>query len=236
MQFDLLQKPVGYRPPSDIRILMGCEKSGVGRRAFERLGFDVFSCDLQKSDDNSNRHYQDDVRNILNDFDWDVLILCHPPCTRTCNSGVRWLSSPPKGKTLEDMQRELKEGCELFSTCWNADVPHIGIEQPIMHKYAKRLIKNYKPQSQVIQPHLFGDKFFKATCWHLKRLPNLVPTNRLELPEKGTDEYKAWSMVHRAPPSKERSNIRSRTFPGHAKAFTSQWGRYLCNHSVKVVH
>jgi hypothetical protein len=29
------------RKPEDIRILVGCEKSGVGRRAFARLGFDA---------------------------------------------------------------------------------------------------------------------------------------------------------------------------------------------------
>lgn len=235
MQLDLLQTPAGYRPPEDIRVLMGCEKSGVGRRAFEKLGFDVFSCDLQKCDDNSNRHYQDDIRNILDEFEWDVLIVCHPPCTRLCNSGVRWLSAPPKGKTLNDMQRELREGCELFSDCLNADVPHIAIEQPIIHKYAKALIRNYRPQSQVVQPHQFGDRAFKATSWYLKRLPLLVPTNQLEIPKKGTEEYKAWSMIHRAPPSKERSNIRSQTFKGHADAFSSQWGRYVCMNSVKLV-
>ena len=75
MQLDLLQTPIGYRPPEDIRILVGCEKSGTARRRFQKLGFDVFSCDLQQSDDRSNRHYTDDVRNVLAMESWDFLYI-----------------------------------------------------------------------------------------------------------------------------------------------------------------
>ena len=27
-------------------------------------------------------------------------MVAHPPCTRLCNSGVRWLTKPPPGRTL----------------------------------------------------------------------------------------------------------------------------------------
>lgn len=235
MQLDLLQTPIGYRPPEDIRILVGCEKSGTARRRFQKLGFDVFSCDLQQSDDRSNRHYTDDVRNVLAMESWDFLYIAHPPCTRTCLSGVRWLTgpNPPKGKTFDDMWRELEEGCELFSDCWTADVPHIAIENPQIHRYAVERIRNYVPPAQTIHPYYYGCPFFKKTSWWLKNLPCIKDTNRLTPPKPGTEEHKAWSMIHRTPPSPERSNIRSKTFPGHADAFTTQWGQYICNYAIE---
>jgi hypothetical protein len=72
------------------RVLIACEKSGVVRRAFERRGHDAWSCDIMPPDDGSNRHITGDVRNHLADG-WDLLAIMHPPCTRLCNSGVRWL-------------------------------------------------------------------------------------------------------------------------------------------------
>lgn len=77
-----------------LSILIGCETSGVMRRAFAALGHDVWSCDLLPAEDGSNRHITGDVRDHLADG-WDMLIVAHPPCTRLCNSGVRWLHTPP---------------------------------------------------------------------------------------------------------------------------------------------
>lgn len=44
------------------RVLIGCETSGVMRRAFAALGHDVWSCDLLPAEDGSNRHIRGDVR------------------------------------------------------------------------------------------------------------------------------------------------------------------------------
>ena len=234
MQLDMLQTVNEYKDPSDIRVLLGCEKSGVGRQAFLKRGFDAYSCDLQPADDRSNRHFTCDIREVLDD-DWDVLIVCHPPCTRLANSGVRWIKKPPPGKTHAQIQRELEEGAALFSDCWNASVPHVAVENPIMHRYAKSLIKNYVKQSQIVQPWHHGEKAFKATAWWLRNLPNLVPTNKLTPPSPGTEEHKKWSFIHRAAPGPERSNFRSRTFQGHADAFAEQWGDYVCNQSIAAM-
>src|ERR1700744_3416606 len=78
-----------------MKILVGCETSGMVRRAFDAMGHDVWSCDLRPSEDGSNRHIIDDVRNVLRLERWDFLAVMHPPCTRLCNSGVRWLFEPP---------------------------------------------------------------------------------------------------------------------------------------------
>ncbi len=47
-----------------LRILVGCEKSGVVRRALAARGHDVTSCDLQPSEDGSNHHIICDIRNL----------------------------------------------------------------------------------------------------------------------------------------------------------------------------
>lgn len=209
-----------------MRILVGCETSGVVRRAFAALGHDVWSCDLLPADDRSNRHIVDDIRNVLNDG-WDMLAVAHPPCTRLCNSGVRWLHEPPKGKTREQMWAELDEGAALFSACWNAPIPRVCVENPVMHRYAKERIRNYAPPAQTVQPWWFGEKAFKATSLYLRNLPKLVPTNRLSPPRAGTDEHKAWSFIHRATPAVDRWKLRSQTFPGIANAMAAQWTEHV---------
>jgi hypothetical protein len=206
-----------------MRVLIGCETSGVMRRAFAALGHDAWSCDLLPAEDGSNRHYVCDVRDLLNDG-WDLLALMHPPCTRLCNSGVRWLSVPPRGKSLEEMWQDLDAAADLFSACWNAPIERIACENPVMHGHAKARIRNYEPPAQTVQPWWFGDRAFKATSFYLRRLPKLMPTDRLVPPKAGTDEHKQWSLVHRASPGPDRWRLRSRTFPGIAAAAARQWG------------
>lgn len=208
-----------------LRVLVACEYSGIVRRAFDALGHDVWSCDLLPAEDRSNRHIQGDVRDILADG-WDLLIVAHPPCTRLCNSGVRWLSVPPPGKSIEQMQHELRVGAELFSDCWNAPVPRVAVENPVMHRHAKVLIRNYQAPAQTVQPWWFGEPQFKATSFYLRGLPKLAPTQRLVPPRAGTAEHRLWSRVHRMPPGPNRAKERARFFPGVAAAMAQQWGGY----------
>ena len=214
----------------DKKVLIGCETSGVVRNAFLEQGFDTWSCDLLPSDDMSNRHIQDDVRNVLKMEAWDLLMVAHPPCTRLCNSGVCWLHRVPKfrqeqGWTLEDMWHELEEGCALFSDVWNADVPSIAVENPVMHKYAKARIINYEPFAQSVQPYEFAenlddpDNVTKRTCFWLKNLPKLKKTGTLTRETARND-------IHLASPSPDRWKIRSRFHKGLAKAMAEQWGEY----------
>ena len=206
-----------------MRILVACEFRGTVRRAFAALGHDVWSCDLLPAEDRSNHHIVGDVRDILDDG-WDLMMVAHPPCTRLCNSGVRWLHVPPPGKTKKQMWRELREGADLFSDLWNAPIPRIAVENPVMHCYAKERIVDYEPPAQTVQPHWFGDPEFKATSLYLRNLPPLVPTKRLTPPRPGTAEHRAWSKVHRAAPGPDRGKDRSKFFPGIAAAMAEQWG------------
>lgn len=210
---------------SGMRVLIGCETSGRVRNAFLERGHDAWSCDLLPAEDRSNRHMIGDVRDILGDG-WDLLMVAHPPCTRLCNSGVRWLHVPPAGRSKAEMWAELDEGAALFSACWNAPIERVAVENPVMHKHAKERIENFEPAAQTVQPWWFGDPAFKATGLYLRGLPPLVPTRRLTPPAAGTDAHKEWSRVHRLPPGPDRWKERSRTFPGIAEAMADQWGGY----------
>lgn len=197
-----------------MKVLVTCEYSGIVRDAFLERGHDAWSCDLLPTERNSNRHIVGDVRDILHDG-WDMLMVAHPPCTRLCNSGVRWLYKPPKGKTKEQMWHELQEGADLFSDMWNAPIEKICVENPVMHKHAKALIRNYQEFAQSVQPWQFGHGEVKRTCFWLKNLAPLTPTDIVAGRE---------ARVHKAPPSPDRWKERSRFFPGIAKAMASQWG------------
>ena len=210
-----------------MRILVGCETSGVVRRAMAARGHDVWSCDLLPAEDRSNRHIIGDVRDLLDDG-WDMLAVMHPPCTRLCNSGVRWLHTPPPGRTREEMWQELADGAALFAACWSAPIPRVAVENPIMHRHAKALMPADLARPQIVQPWWFGEQAFKATGLYLRGLPPLTPTNRLT-PPKRSDEparHAAWSAIHRASPGPDRWKIRSRTFAGIAEAMADQW----CGH------
>lgn len=208
-----------------LRVLVACEFSGVVRRAFLERGHDAWSCDLLPAEDGSNRHITGDARDHLADG-WDLIVVAHPPCTRLCNSGVRWLHQPPPGRTRAELWAELDDACDLFGAFWNAPVPRVVVENPVMHRHARERIPNYARPAQTVQPWWFGEPAFKATSFYLRGLPPLTATRRLNPPAPGTPEHRAWSWIHRAPPSADRWRIRSRTFPGVAAAMADQWGAY----------
>ncbi len=221
-------------PVAPLRILIGCETSGIVRRAFAALGHDVWSVDLMPAEDGSNRHIIGDVRDWLGKG-WDMLAVMHPPCTRLCNSGVRWLTTPPPGRTAAQMQAELEAGAALFSDCWQAPIPRVAIENPVMHRHAKALIRGYQPFSQSVQPWQFGsdpagpDNVRKRTCLWLRGLHPLTPTGTLD----GTT---ARPEIHRASPGPDRQRLRSRFFPGLATAMAAQWAGPIPEEPTNAKH
>jgi hypothetical protein len=206
-QLDLFE---GRKAP---RVLVACEYSGTVRRAFTAAGYDAWSCDLLPAEDGSNHHIRGDARELLGDG-WDLLMVAHPPCTRLCNSGVRWLSVPPPGRSLDSMWAELDEGAALFSAFWNAPIDRVCIENPVMHRHAKERIVGYAPPAQSVQPWQFGHGETKRTCFWLRGLSPLVPTDIV--PGRA-------ARVHMASPGPDRWKERSRFFPGIAAAMASQW-------------
>lgn len=219
---------------SNLRVLVACEFTGTVRRAFAARGHDVWSCDLLPADDRSNRHIVGDVRGILG-AGWDLLVVAHPPCTRLCRSGRRWLSGPgkmtppkklPLGRTWESMQAEFDDGVDLFVACWRAPIARVAIENPEMHDLARDRMPPDVPAPHIVQPFLFGHPEYKATGWYLRGLPALVETDRLPEPVRFSAEWKAWNRVWRMPRRADRGRERSRFFPGMAEACAEQWGRH----------
>jgi len=188
-----------------MKVLVACEFSGIVREAFRARGHDAWSCDLLPSEIPGN-HIQDDVLKHLNDG-WD-LIIAHPPCTRLANSGVRWLYERHLWLDLAVATLFFNE----FQILGNNPRVKVCIENPIPHIWAKLFIGEY---TQIIQPWMFGHGETKATCLWLYNLPKLKPTNIVS-----GREGRIWKMS----PSPERSKLRSKTFPGIAKAMAEQWG------------
>ena len=216
-----------------MRVLIGCETSGIARRAFAALGHDVWSCDLMPAEDGSNRHIICDIRDGILEAGWDLLAVLHPPCTRLCRSGRRWMSGRgkwttpkqlPKGRSLADLRDEFELGVSVFTACWGAPIDRVAIENPEMNDLAKDRMPPDLPAPQIVQPFWFGEPAYKATGWYRRGLPELVETRRLPEPERGSDEWKAWCRIHRMPPGPERTRLRSRSFPGMMTAAAKQWG------------
>lgn len=182
-----------------------CEYSGVVRDAFLRHGHDAISCDLLPTDA-PGPHIQGDC--LEQDWSGFDLLICHPPCTYLCNSGVRWLH------TQDGRWGNMEKAAEFFNKMLNLPVHRIAVENPVMHRYG---LERVGKCSFTIQPWQFGDDFKKRTCLWTKNLPRLKPTSEL-------DGSTAKADCHLASPGKDRWKLRSTTYRGIAEAMASQWG------------
>jgi site-specific DNA-cytosine methylase len=182
-------------------VLVACEFSGTVRDAFIAEGHDAVSCDLLPSE-RPGAHMQGDVLSIMGDPDWDLMI-AHPPCTHLAVSGARWF----KEKT-----REQAEALDFVRALLAAPIPRIALENPISIISSK-----IRKPDQIVQPWQFGHGETKATCFWLKNLPPLRPTEIVE---------GRAARVHRAAPSPDRWKERSRTLPGLARAMARQWAPF----------
>jgi hypothetical protein len=198
------------------RVLIACEFSGIVRDAFIEAGHDAVSCDLLPSE-RPGLHVVMDALEAIELVKPDLLI-AHPPCQYLANSGVRWLYIKRDHVNVPDMARWLAmhDGAMFFRRLLEADVPHVAVENPVMHGYAREIIG--AGPTQFIQPWQFGHPETKATGLWLRNLPPLVPTNIVPGREP---------RVHRASPGPDRWKERSRTLPGIAAAMADQWGTYV---------
>ena len=175
------------------------------------------------------------------DGKWDMLI-CHPPCTHLAISGA-----PHFAVKREDGRQ--REGLEFFCKFLDADCDYIAVENPVnivSGNYVKQWFPDICEQyglplepNQKVHPWMFGDNFAKGTCFWLKNLPALVP-DVLEEPDmewvEWTDKktgktrrqqkWYADAFLH-SKSAADRSRIRSKTFPGMAKAMAEQWSSFV---------
>lgn len=209
--------------PDQIKILIACEYSGITREAFNKLGFDVTSCDLLPTEI-PGKHIQTDVFNIIPGY-FDLMI-AHPPCTYLSFAGNKYLNNP--GRLLKRIQ-----ALEFFAKLWETSIKHIFIENPI--GWANKAIKE---ADQIINPYYFNDPHLKRTCLWLKNLPplsySLQPTlfdiqTSLAKP-KPIYKTKSGKNLYFTE-AKTTGHTRSKTFPGIANAMASQWSEFLLNES-----
>jgi hypothetical protein len=190
-----------------MKVLVACEYSGKVRDAFIAKGHDAMSCDLLPTE-RPGPHHQGDVLEILW-WGWDLMV-AHPSCTYLCNSGVGWLH--------KDITRwpKLIDGAVFYRKLRDAPIKKKCIENPIMHKYARKIIE--PGHIQYVQPWMFGHGETKATGLELINLPELKFAKGVEGREQ---------RLHKLPPSEDRWKIRSETFQGIADAMAEQWGQLV---------
>lgn len=196
-----------------MKILIACEYSSVVRRAFEKKGHSVMSCDFEDADIPGN-HYKGDVLDIISDG-WDMMI-AFPPCTyNTCAANRHFPNNPERWrKRLESM---------LFvKTLLDAPIQKIALENP------KGAISTWirKPE-QYIQPYEFGHPDSKTTGLWLKNLPRLTPTHIVEPVWRLAPNGKRYSNTSWSTPSTNNpanAKLRSKTYQGIANAMAEQWG------------
>lgn len=198
-----------------MKVLIGCERSGVVRDAFRALGHDAWSCDILDAETPSPYHIKDDVMNHLNDG-WDLAGF-HPNCQNLCVSGARYF------KDKKDLQ---ERDLDFVANLMSANIPRIYLENPV-----GIISTRIRKPDQIIQPYEFGHEETKKTCLWLKNLPLLKPTKIMEIRNKNLTP----SGQNKLGPSKDRAYLRARTYLGIAKAMAEQWGILSPNPEIQTV-
>lgn len=221
-----------------LKILVACEESQAVTKEFRKLGHEAYSCDiLPCSGGHPEWHKQQDVSRLLKE-DWDMII-AFPPCTHLAVSGARHFE-------LKRRDGRQRDSIEFFMKILNANCDYICVENPV-GIIGGRYLKNHFPDlvekhgnprpSQYVQPYEFGDEASKKTGLWLKGLPRLVPTkivDKGEVIKTGGKTFQKWIAWFKDENGKtiawndpRTAKLRSKTFPGIAKAMAEQWSEYL---------
>ena len=218
-----------------MKVLVACEESQEVCKAFRAKGHETYSCDIQEpSGGHPEWHILGDAVEAVKGGSvttmdgqvhevgkWDMII-AHPPCTRLCNSGQRWLYWGDE-EYRSKKRREQEEAIEFFMRFVNADCDRIAIENP-----SGIMSTHYRKPDCTYNPYDFeGETECKKTCLWLKGLPILKPTRETPLPKEERtqgiwkahfgDRKLAWN-------DPETAKLRSKTPHGIAKAMAEQWG------------
>jgi len=207
-----------------MRVLVACEESQEVTKAFRALGHEAYSCDLEPcSGGFPEWHIQDDVLSVIKNtvgYGWDMMI-AFPPCTHLAVSGARHFEEKRKDGRQQ-------EGIDFFMALVNGPIPRIAIENPV-----GIMSSIYREPDQIIQPYYFGDEAQKTTCLWLKNLPPLYHNDEPNLFDANVThvgkgemfiypdgrKYPKWIYDNAG-----KGGMRSKTFPGIAKAMAEQWG------------
>ena len=223
-----------------MNVLVACEESQRVCMAFRERGHEAYSCDIQEcSGGHPEWHIKGDVLPIINGYKtptdifitqdgfahyvpkkWD-LIIAHPPCTDLAVSGARHFARKQADGTQQ-------KSIAFFMEFVKADCEKVAIENPICI-----MSTHYRKPDQIIQPYQFGHHARKSTCLWLKGLPNLIPTNIVDPGEIDKNGFSRGASLDYAIDENGKilawndprtAKLRSKTFPGIAKAMAEQWG------------
>lgn len=217
-----------------MKVLVACEESQAVCKAFRAKGHEAYSCDIVNcSGGRPEWHIKTDVLKIINGNTlfatcdrvthridkWDMII-AHPPCTRLCSSGQRWLYYGT-AEYREKKKLEQRQAIDFFMCLINANCDKIAVENPvgIMSTY-------YRKPDCIYNPYDFaGETECKKTCLWLKNLPPLIPTQKLPKEKRTRNIWKAIFDGKQYSYSDPRvAALRSKTPVGVAKAMADQWG------------
>jgi hypothetical protein len=218
-----------------MKVLIACEESQAVCKEFRFLGHEAFSCDiLPQTGGHPDWHIQRDVFEVINEG-WDMMI-AFPPCTYLSVSGAQWYYHPEDKELPIEARRphpkyynrsnDRKDAAQFFTKLYNSDIHKVCIENPV------GVMSNlFRKPDQIVQPWMFGDEATKTTCLWLKNLPSLIPTEIVGKGERTVFQsgksHPKWyaDALAKAKTPEERRNLRSKTFPGIAKAMATQWNK-----------
>lgn len=228
-----------------MKVLVACEESQRVCTAFRERGHEAYSCDIiECSGGHPEWHIKHDVLPLLNgrcefitcdgighyiDGKWD-LIIAHPPCTYLTVAANKYYSIEKYGDKAIERLTNRENAINFFMKFVSADCLHKAIENPV-----GIISTRYRKPDQIIQPYQFGHHVRKSTCLWLYNLPHLRPTDIVDfecIHSKGkSGGYSGASWIVKDENGKILSYnnplvkiIRSKTFPGIAKAMAEQWG------------
>lgn len=226
-----------------MKVLVACEESQRVTIELRKLGNEAYSCDLLDCSGNHPEwHIKKDVTLLLNgncifstvdgveheiSGKWDMII-AFPPCTYLTVTGNRWFNYEKYGDKAIQRMLDRNDAIKFFMTIANADCDKIAIENPVGVMSTK-----WRKPDQIIEPFEYGDAYEKRTCLWLKGLPKLVPTKIVEIPDrikfKSGKTMAKWYVEAGNLTKEQRALVRSKTFPGIAKAMADQWGNDCSN-------
>lgn len=221
-----------------MKVLVACEESQRVTIELRKLGNEAYSCDLLDCSGNHPEwHIKKDVTLLLNgncifstvdgveheiSGKWDMII-AFPPCTYLTVTGNRWFNYEKYGDKAIQRMLDRNDAIKFFMRIANADCDRIAIENPV-----GVMSTQWRKPDQIIQPYQYGDAYEKRTCLWLKGLPMLSPTKIVETPDriqfKSGKTMAKWYVQAGNLSKEQRALVRSKTFPGIAKAMATQWG------------
>lgn len=219
-----------------MKVIVACEESQRVCIAFRERGHEAYSCDLEDcSGGHPEWHIKGDaliairggqvvtMDGATHDVDCWNLIIAHPPCTYLTVTGNRWFDVDRYGEKAIQRAIDREKAAEFFMAFTNAHCDRICIENPV-----GIMSTRWRKPDQIIQPWMFGDAAEKKTCLWLKGLQPLICTDVVSPPErkkfKSGKTMPAWYADAFRLPKEDRARLRSKTFPGIAKAMAEQWG------------